>query len=174
MQHQRGGNVEEITPGTEVTLDPGDAVVYVENSAAQQVRNPGQTPTETVSFGVFPDALVVTPRDWEQAGLAGHDVAVHVERVTLPPGASLPPYQPIATEPMAYVVSTGELELDVVPASNRATAVATLRFLPGQVVPFRMLREGNQFVLRNAGDEPLTLIELSLAAEESSATPVGG
>ncbi len=166
MQRQRDGTVEEITPGTEVALSSGDAVVYVENSAAQQVRNPGDTVTETVSFGVFPDSLTVTPAAWEQAGLARTDVAVHVRSLTLPPGASLP-YTPRASEPTAYVVMSGDVDLAVIATKDASKPLATLRFLPGQVLPFRTLTEGNQFVLSNGGNEPLRLIELAL-------TPAGG
>jgi hypothetical protein len=47
--------------------------------------------------------------------------------------------------------------------------------LPGQLIPFRTLPEEMQFVLHNAGSEPLTLIQLTLAQEDAEAgegTPV--
>src|SRR5689334_20170476 len=33
---------EPVAPGTEVTLGPGDAVVYLDNQASQRVRNAGR------------------------------------------------------------------------------------------------------------------------------------
>jgi hypothetical protein len=177
MQLQRKGTTEEIAPGTEVTLDPGDAVVYVENSAAQELRNPGETPTETISFGVFSNvtATAMSHADWEQSGVAMGDFAVIVDRITLSPGASLDPYHPDLAEPTLFAVSAGELQLDVVSSDAPSESRATLRFLPGQLIPFRSLAADMQFVLRNAGNDPLTLIQLTLTregAEAGEGTPV--
>ena len=61
----------------------------------------------------------------------------------------------------------------MVPTGAASTPVATLRFLPGQVLPFHVAPVGRQFVLRNAGSAPLVLIELTLAPGESSRTATG-
>ena len=173
MQRIQDGTIEEITPDTEVMLAPGDSVVYVENSAAQAVRNPGNTTTETISFGVFEGSTAIAENAWEQSGLAGHDVAVHVQRITLPPGTSLPPLMSDVQEPGVFAVSAGELGLSVIAAEDPGNPVATLRFLPGQVIPFRTLTEDRQFVFGNAGADNLVLIQLSLAAAESDSMNEG-
>jgi mannose-6-phosphate isomerase-like protein (cupin superfamily) len=175
MQLQRDGTMEEITPGEEVMLGPGDAVVYVENSAAQGLRNPGEVPAESISFGVFVGSTAITNADWEQSGVASGDVAVTVDRLTLSPGASLDPLRPDLAQPTLFAVSAGELQLDVISTTDPTVPEATLQFLPGQLIPFRTLPEEMQFVLHNAGSEPLTLIQLTLAQEDAEAgegTPV--
>ena len=177
MQLQRGGIVEEIEPGTEVSLGVGDAVVYVENAAAQQVRNPGEAPSETVSFGVFsvapPEAEypgVISQDDWERSSLAGRDVAVTVERVTIPAGGSLP-VEPDPAAPRFYAVNQGTLEWALTRPDGQ---MPVLRFFPGQMIPFRPLNEGEMLELRNPGEEPLILLQLTLApsAPAAEATPV--
>jgi mannose-6-phosphate isomerase-like protein (cupin superfamily) len=178
MQLQRDGTTEEIAPGTEVMLGPGDAVVYVENAAAQAVRNPGDTETHTVSFGVFsvapPEAEypgVVNKEDWERSGLAAHDVAVTVERLALPAGSSLP----VVTDPRAphfFAVMEGTVEW-VLTQPDGQTPV--LRFFPGQMIRFRPLDEGEQLQLRNPGNEPLVLLQLTLSpAQAGAATATPG
>jgi mannose-6-phosphate isomerase-like protein (cupin superfamily) len=178
MQLQRHGTIEEVTPGTEAALGPGDAVVYVENSAAQKTRNPGKTPTDTISFGVFsvaPPATdypgMVNKDDWSRSGLSGKDVAVVVERLTLPPGASLPAVTPDPAAPRFYAVQEGTAEW-VLARSNGDTP--TLHFYPGQMIRFRSLPPGETITLRNPGSEPLVLLQLSLAPAQSGAasTPV--
>ena len=177
MQVQREGITEEIAPGAEVTLEPGDAVVYVENSAAQALRNPGETPVETVSFGVFSSIgpMAMGLADWAQSAVGGGgDVVVAVDRLTLAPGASLDPYRPDLAAPTLYAIFAGELQLEVIAPDDPSSPRATLRFLPGQLIPFRTLPEDMQFVLGNASAEPLILIQLTLARDvaATAATPV--
>jgi hypothetical protein len=175
MQLQRDGTTEEIVPGEEAMLGPGDAVVYVENSAAQGISIPGEVAAETISFGVFIGSTAVTNADWEQSGVANGDVAVTVDRLTLTPGASLDPFRPDLAHPTLFAVSAGELQLDVISTTDSPAPKATLRFLPGQLIPFRTLPADMQFVLHNAGNDPLTLIQLTLTKEEVEAaegTPI--
>jgi len=56
LQVQRSGEVEEVPPGTAVTVRPSDAVIYVENQAAQVMRNLGTDEVKAVSFGVYSTA----------------------------------------------------------------------------------------------------------------------
>jgi hypothetical protein len=55
LQVQRAMGLEEVPPGTVVTVHPGDAVIYVENQAAQTLRNTG-------AVAPRPSALGSTPR----------------------------------------------------------------------------------------------------------------
>jgi hypothetical protein len=178
MQLQRHGTTEEIAPGTEVMLGSGDAVVYVENAAAQVVRNPGDRETQTVSFGVFSVAPpetdypgVIRKADWERSGLAASNVTVTVERLTLPAGSSLP----VVTDPRAprvFAVMAGTVEW-VLTQPDGQTPV--LRFFPGQMIRFRPLDEGEQLQLHNPGNEPLVLLQLTLSpAQAGAATATPG
>jgi hypothetical protein len=178
MQLQRGGTVEEVEPGTEVSLDVGDAVVFVEGAAAGAVRNPGDTETRTVSFGVFsvapPEAEypgVVSKDDWERSGLAESNVAVTVERVTLPSGGRLA-LEPDPAAPRFYAVTQGTVEW-VLMLPDGQTPI--LRFFPGQLIRFRPLNTGQMLELRNPGAEPVELLQLTLERSEPGAavaTPV--
>ena len=101
VQVQRAAGLEEVAPATVVTIHPGEAVIYVDNQAAQTFRNPGRSTLTALSFGVFSAAAPstftagpVSQEDWARSGLAGHDLTVTVERLTVPPGASLPAFVP--------------------------------------------------------------------------------
>jgi hypothetical protein len=182
MQVDRGATIEEVTPNTEVTIGPGESVIYVENAAAQKVRNPGDTTANLISFGVFsvappnhPFLGVVKKDDWAQSGLAEENLAVAIERLTLPPGASLPLYEPDVSAPRIFAIEQGDLDWTVVPAVSADEPVATLHFRAGQVIPFRALRPGQQLALSNTGEEPLTMLELTLSPDEGTAivgTPI--
>ncbi|MDF3040513.1 MAG: hypothetical protein K0Q71_3219 [Thermomicrobiales bacterium] len=176
MQLQRGGAIEEVEPGTEMSLGMGDAVVYVENAAAQQMRNPGDTETRVVTFGVFsvaPPVLeypgVVSRTDWERSGLAESDVAVTVERVTIPAGGRLA-LEPDSTAPRFYAVHEGTVEWALTQPDGQ---MPVLRFFPGQMIRFRALDEGQMLELRNPGAEPVVLLQLTLGpSAAAAATPV--
>ena len=105
VQVQRAEGLEEVAPDTVVTIHPGEAVIYVDNQAAQTFRNPGRSTLTAISFGVFSAAPpstftegAVSQEDWERSGLAGHDLTVSVERLTVPPGARLPAFVPDARD----------------------------------------------------------------------------
>ena len=51
LQAQRARGLEEVTPGTVVTVHSGDVVIYVENQAAQVIRNSGDETCRAPSFG---------------------------------------------------------------------------------------------------------------------------
>jgi hypothetical protein len=178
MQLQRGGTSEEVARGTEVSLGVGDAVVYVENAAAQKGRNLGDTETRSVSFGVFsvaPPVLeypgVVSKDDWERSGLAESDVTVRVERVTIPAGGHLA-LQPEPTAPRFYAVHEGTVEWALTQPDGQ---MPVLRFFPGNMIRFRALDEGQMLELRNPGPESAVVLQLTLGPSETAAaaaTPV--
>jgi hypothetical protein len=103
---------------------------------------------------------MVNKDDWSRSGLAGKDGAVEIERLTLPPGASLPAFAPDPAAPRFYAVQSGTAEW-VLARGNGDTPA--LHFYPGQMIRFRSLPEGETITLRNPGPEPLVLLQLSLA-----------
>jgi hypothetical protein len=53
LQVQRATGLQEVPPGTVVTVRAGEAVIYFENQTAQTLRNTGTEPARTLSCGVF-------------------------------------------------------------------------------------------------------------------------
>ncbi len=182
LQVQRATGLEEVPAGTVVTVRPGDAVIYVENQAAQIMRNPAAAAARVISIQVFaadpasdePESTVASSRmsseDWERSGLVGQDVLVRVERLTVPPGASLPAVVPEVQTPQFFAVARG-LTQWTISAPGAATPAAAVPFARNEVLWFRALGEGEQLHLQNPGDRPLVLLQVTLSAD-SKATPV--
>ena len=182
LQVQRATGLEEVPLGTEVTVSPGEIVIYVENQAAQVLRNPGDEPAQALSFGPFAAAPSldvtqgpVSQADWERSGLAGQELTVTVERLTVPPGSSLPAFVPDVHAPRVFVVVEGEAQW-VLLAPDRATPPAPVSFGREQTIAFQPLPPGEQLQLRNDEDQPLVLLQVTVRAADAAtpmaATPV--
>ena len=173
LQVQRTQGVEEVSPSIDVTLGAGEAVIYVDNQAAQTVRNAGDTAARAISFGVFstapPSPLSigpVSPEDWERSGLAGHDLVVTVERLTVAPGASLPAFTPDVHAPRVFAVAEGVAQWVPI-AADAATATRPVSFRRDWVMWFRILGAGEQLQVRNNEDQPLVLLQVTVSADSS-------
>ncbi len=179
LQVQRGARLEEVPPGTVATVHPGDAVIYVENQAAQVLRNPGDEEAKAISFGVYsaapPSAFTSGPvnqEDWRRTGFARQDLMVSVEQLIVPPGASLPAFAPDVQVPRMFAVIEGVVQrARVMPGGVTPGAGAT--YLPGRVIGFSPLGAGEQLQLRNDGDQPLVLLQVTVSADHV-ATLVAG
>ncbi len=168
LRVQRAAGREDVPANTAVTVRPGEAVVYVDNRAAQSFRNPGRGTLTAISFGVFsaapPSTFTsgpVSQEEWARSGLAGHNLTVTVERLTAPPGTSLPAFAPDVRAPRVFAVAAGAAR-SVIVAPTGATS-PTERFGPGQVIGFRTLGEGERLQVRNAGIRPLVLLRVTLS-----------
>jgi mannose-6-phosphate isomerase-like protein (cupin superfamily) len=173
VQVQNGEGLEEVAPDTVVTIHPGEAIVYVDNQAEQTFRNPGRNTLTAVSFGIYSAAPpstftdgAVSQEDWERSGLAGRDLTVTVERLTVPPGASLPAFVPDVRAPRVFLVAEGVAQAEIVTLDGGTSPVAE-RFGAGQVIRFRMLGAGERLQLRNTEIEPLVLLQVTLSAEDA-------
>jgi mannose-6-phosphate isomerase-like protein (cupin superfamily) len=173
LQVQRREGLEEVLPETDVTIGAGEAVIYVDNQAAQTVRNTGATEARAISVGVFstapPSPLSigpVSPEAWERSGLAGHDLLIRVERLTLAPRARLPAFTPDVHAPRIFAVAEGVAQ-SVVVAADAATPARPVSFRRDWVLWFRMLGPGEHLQVRNAGDQPLVLLQVTLSADPS-------
>jgi hypothetical protein len=172
----RDGQFANVPLGEEVLLGAGEAAIYLDNAADQEVRNAGSGTTEIATFIVSLADDYQGPNlgiDWEQSGLSGHDVALTVERQTLGSGEALPAYSPRATEPVLRLVEAGELEWALVGPDGEETTPA-LRFGQDAVVPFVVPSGGESIALRNGGTEPLKLLTVTMVTASSAATPVLG
>jgi hypothetical protein len=177
LQVLRAAGREDVPANTLVTIHPGEAVVYVDNQAEQTFRNTGRGTLTTISFGIFSAAPpstftegAVSQDDWERSGLAGQDLSVSVERLTVPPEGSLPAFVPDLQSPRIFVVAEGVAQSAIIPPGE-ATPAAAVPFGPGETIRFQTLRDGKQLQLRNDGDQPLVLLQLTLSADHP-ATPV--
>ena len=170
---QRGEELEEVAPDTAVTIHPGEAIIYLDNQAAQTFRNPGRRTLTALSFGVFsaapPSTFTAGPvsqEDWERSGLAGYDLTVTVERLTLPPGAALPAFVPDVRAPRVFAVAEGTAQAVIVTPGGATPATAE-RVGPGQVTRFRTLGAGERLQLRNTETQPLVLLQVTVSADQA-------
>ena len=173
VQIQNAEGLEEVAPNTVVTVHPGEAIIYVDNQAEQTFRNPGRSTLTAISFGVYsatpPSTFTegpVSQEDWERSGLAGHDLTVTVERLTVPPGASLPAFVPDVRVPRVFAVVDGVAQAEIMTADGASLPMAE-RFGEGQVIRFRMLGAGEQLQLSNTETQPLVLLQVTLSAEDA-------
>jgi mannose-6-phosphate isomerase-like protein (cupin superfamily) len=173
VQIQRAEDVEEVAPDTVVTIHPGEAIIYVDNQAEQTFRNPGRSTLTAISFGIYsaapPSTFTAGPvsqEDWERSGLAGHDLTVTVERLTVPPGATLPAFVPDPRAPRVFAVAEGVVQSEIVTPDGRTLPMAE-RFGQGQVITFRTLGAGERLRLRNTEAEPLVLLQVTVSADHA-------
>jgi mannose-6-phosphate isomerase-like protein (cupin superfamily) len=173
VQVQRAAGLQEVAPDTAVTIHPGEAIIYLDNQAAQTFRNRGRRTLTAISFGIFsaapPSTFTAGPvsqQDWERSGLAGHDLTVTVERLTLPPGISLPGFVPDVRAPRVFAVAEGVAQA-VIATPGGATPATAERIGPGQVTRFRTLGEGERLQLRNTEDQPLVLLQVTVSADQT-------
>jgi hypothetical protein len=179
VQIQRAEGFEEVAPTTVVTIHPDEAVIYVDNQAAQAFRNPSREMLTAISFGIFSAAPpstftqgAVSQEDWDRSGLAGQDLTVSVERLTLPPQGSLPAFVPDVQRPRIFVVAEGVAHSAII-APGEATPTAAIPFAAGETIGFQTLDPGEQRHLRNDEDQPLVLLQVTLNADHP-APPVAG
>jgi hypothetical protein len=174
VQIQRGEELEEVAPDTVVTIHLGEAIIYVDNQAEQTFRNPGRSTLTAISFGFFsaapPSTFTAGPvsqEDWERSGLAGHDLTVTVERLTVPAGDELPAFVPDVRTPRVFVVAEGVAESLIVTPGGGIPPTAE-RFGPGQVIGFRTLGAGERLQLHNTAEQPLVLLQVTVIADHAA------
>jgi len=179
LQVQRAAGREDVPANTIVTIHPDEAVIYVDNQAEQTFRNTGRGTLTAISFGVFSAAPpstftegALSQEDWERSGLARQDLIVRVERLTVPPRGSLPPFVPDVQAPRIFVVAEGMAHWAIIPPGG-AIPTAAVPFGSGETMQFQTLDNGEQLHLRNDEDQPLVLLQVTLSADHT-ATPVTG
>jgi hypothetical protein len=130
---------EAVEPGTEVVLEAGDGLL-IPAGTAHTNRNPGEEPAVLLQAVIYPfDAEVPPPPAgvtgyWLGGGLsaaAGPNEVV-LERVTLVPGAAIPP-------PLLYTVATGNPEPTadggLLNTGSTTVELLTLRYEPAPIPP---------------------------------------
>jgi hypothetical protein len=184
-----GGAVEEFAAGAEALLGPGDAVLYLDASAAQRFHNPDAIDTVVVGVsviaaldnerGVSQDGATgvllyplgrIDAATWAQAGFVAGPFSITLQRVTVAPGGTLPPAD--TSVPTMRYIESGSLTW--VTAGTEATppgSAGTIVFASRQYVPWMPSEPDRPPVLRNDGAGPLAVLELTISpAEGLSAT----
>lgn len=184
-----------IPPGSEVTLEPGQVVLFAQGTRAA-VRSTGRTEAATLEVTIEPPGTANeygrTPRATNAARpvdvvpqpLAGDvvaplptgDVVLAVGRIVLAPGAALPAHAAVGPELLA--VEAGTLELTT--SEGRAwglRGVAGPRELnPATAVAAgagMFLEPGSVAAFGNGGDAPLVfLVATLLPVTPTAATPI--
>jgi hypothetical protein len=192
------GSTEDVPVGTEATIGPGESILVLDNAVARTFRNPGATQAVLVAWAItsmngaamrdteapepalalgpgvtFQGLARMLPDVWDQATIPDGPLTIDVRRLTLAPGASLPP------EPEVYPtlrwVESGRLGWDIAgegvasPASGRPM----MSYQEGEMVSWVPTRPGIRVVLRNPSKTtPVVLLVVSLApAGTAAVTP---
>ena len=159
------GEQDVVTGGETafLTAPAGDASLFTVHLSPGSLE-----PAKEVQLGVAGtsfDYLIYVTAD----GLPGGSGRLVLERITVPPGGTMPPQEAVRwswTE-----VGSGELGLTLdgerFPFRWKFGTERTFRF--SQKLP--LLQPGTRMTFRNAGDDPLVLYRLTLAPMEEAATP---
>lgn len=174
---QRAGSTgpgEEIPAGTEVTLAAGDAAIYPDYAASGDIRNAGDEPVTVIGvaivatdesgtpvFRVLPgvQATVLTLASASDlAALPAGPLNVGLRRVTLPPGTSIGPYQPVGLQAMQ--IESGTILRNFLPAGESTPQWRPLPQLPGSTASFVPPAPGLRETLDVEGDQPAAMLVL--------------
>ena len=180
MEHE-----EEVAAGTEVTLSPGDVARFPHYSAPGEIRNAGTDVVSVLGLAILSQETTGTPvpalaaevdaralsnafpSDWRK--LPPGPITVTLRRVALPPGAALAPYEPVGLE--TIVVEEGQGSFAFIPAGETEPS-QPLVYGPGSSTPLSSVQTGARRVVSNDGEEPVTLLILTIApAGNGAATP---
>ena len=171
----------DVPADVEVTLGPGDAAVYPDYAVPAEGRSVGAEPLVVVGAAIVAAEPSGTPAPALPAGVTGEvlghatryewrklpagPTTVTLWRLTLPPGAGLPPYEPPGLE--AIHVEAGAVGVGAWRPGEPAPPRTPPTYIEDGTVPFAGLDPGTRRVVANAGDEPAVLLVLTVA-------PAGG
>ena len=181
----RAGADEEVAPGTEVILGPGDVARFPDYVAPGEIRNGGTDAVSVVGLAILsqeatgtpvpdlpPEVMAealsrAVPSDWRR--LPPGPVTVMLQRLSLPVGAELAPYEPTGLETMHVV--EGQVSLAFIPAGQTEPGTP-LSYEAGRTAPFLPAQLGTRRVVSNDADEPATILVLTVSpAGEGAGTP---
>ena len=185
MQVQRGAveRIETIPPYTEVTLGPGDAAIYPDYTAAEEISVAGDTPVQLVGVaivGMEPSGAPApilpasvrgeelsrsVPSDWEK--LADAPIGVSLRLVTLPAGTYIDPYEPIGLE--AIRVESGTITRYYFASGVAEPTGRPMIWGAGRVSPLLGINPGMRYDLASGDDGPAELLVLII--EPAGITP---
>jgi hypothetical protein len=185
------GQAEEVPPGTEVTLQAGDVLVYPRFDVHRSRRAVGDeearvlsvvvvgragraTGSATPAVGditVFQASGLLTGSERAVAGLEGGPVTLTLKRVTIAPNTALPPLVD-ATYTVRFV-EQGRATVGILDAGT-ATPSSIVSVTQYGSIHWVSPASGQALYLANETEDPLVLLEASLAPAPATATPVAG
>jgi mannose-6-phosphate isomerase-like protein (cupin superfamily) len=192
---------EQVAPGQEVTLDPGDALVYqnTTNDDFAGFRNAGSAQLDLLQWEwLEEDCLSSVPLgmqlDWDlwtrwsgaKPEWVQFDPArpfeIRFHRMTAPPGTALPQdgpdgpgFLPVGAPGLeAAAAEAGKVEVTKSAGSSFPYVLQTASPAGGSVTSDATLPAGTTRTIRSTGDEPLLMYDLTImnTGEASAATPV--
>jgi len=167
---------EEIPAGTEVTLAAGDAIIYPDYAAPGDIRNTSNEPVTLIGVAIIATEASGTPlpqvppevratllthtstSDWEAFPPGPLNVALR--QVTLPPGSSVGPYEPVGLQAMQ--IESGTITRSFLPNGDTAPVGRPLAHQAGSTTPFVRSSPGFREILAGSGQKPADLLVLLL------------
>lgn len=176
MQVRRHGTaqIETIPPHTDFTLGPGDAAVYPDYTAAEEISVAGDDPVQLVGVAIVgmepsgaPAPMLpptvrgeelsrTVPSDWEK--LAAAPIGVSLRLVTLPAGTYIAPYEPIGLEAMR--IESGTITRFYFAAGSAESTGRPMIWSAGRVSPLLGINPGMRYDLASGADGPAELLVL--------------
>ena len=165
---------EEIPAGTEVTLAAGDAIIYPDYAAPGDIRNTSNEPVTLIGVAIIATEASGTPlpqvppevratllthtstSDWEAFPPGPLNVALR--QVTLPPGSSVGPYEPVGLQAMQ--IESGTIARSFLPAGETVPRGRPVAQLTGTTSPFVRPSPGLREILASTGAKPADLLVL--------------
>jgi hypothetical protein len=145
-----------------------EAAVFLRGFVAKQLVSANDVADLNAHRGVF--LIDVFP-----GGLPGGSGQLRLDRLTLPPGSALPPYEVGQFDWAEAVAGTLGLTLEgpELPPAWTTGEEQVLRGAGGHWFPESEIAAGTRVTVRNAGDDPLILYHLTLTPETAGAAHVG-
>jgi hypothetical protein len=148
------GPVEEIEPGTEVTMGPGDTAIY-QTQLTAEYANRGTEPMQFIRSALFPEPPPGPTID-ESVGVTTEAIEFNYPVPSPPPGPLVATLQQATLSPDGWLPAVPDDVLRIVIAAPGSPAVVT----------------ANDGTIQNTSDVPAIIYALMLRpAEDEAATP---
>jgi hypothetical protein len=177
MRVQRAGATrpgDVIPAGTEITLEAGDAVIYPDYAASGLIRNTGAEPMTLIGAAIVATEGSGTPLPKAppevRAMLLTHSISsdwktfppgplhVGLREVTLSPGISIGPYQPVGLQ--ALWIESGTVAHNYVHPGETAPSGKPINQLTGSTVPFMRPTLQLRETFANTEEQPAEMLVL--------------
>jgi quercetin dioxygenase-like cupin family protein len=169
-----GDAEQRLVAGEHAVMPAGQDFALRNPEAAQAVAfQVSLVPTLLADYSF--DPLYITyedPIDLSTDGMPAGTVRVVLTQVTLPPGASLPPYEATALDWVGVMAGRLGLTLEGEGLPFRWRSGTEREFGRLQALP--ILTPGWRVTLRNAGEEPLVLYRLTITSGGAGTPTTGG
>lgn len=184
---RRSGAAEEeaLATGNVATLGPGDAAVYLDYAAGGEFHNAGSEDVVVLGVAILSSQRSGgTPVPKQPEGMEANElnrayasiwkklpegpITVDLRRLTLTPGEQVTLTSAFGLE--TVYVESGEITWGDIPAGEDAPS-SPLRYGPSGRTSFLDREAGNRATIEAIGDEPASVLLLSIVPGDDLATP---